>query len=289
MQGFMKTRMGFSVPDAGETPDDTLSADLDALRSWGLKERLLDGMADGYDLEQLSAHELAGDGLPPGALGSDDLQAAIEAATALWDGAVELGYDRARMQPYRGSVTLGEITVEGSVLADPDQAHLARVTASRVKGKHRLRAFAELVFLTALEPDVAWESFLLGRRSSGNGHVAVTINSLGETAPERRDKAHEMLAELIALYAEGQQQPIPLPCETAYTWQRELGKSRGSAWYRASQVWETARFSPEANDAAHVLLLDGVLPFNDLLDTEFEEHCARLWAPIIARSREKSL
>jgi exodeoxyribonuclease V gamma subunit len=193
------------------------------------------------------------------------------------------------MQPYRGSVTLGEVTVEGSVLADPHEAHLARVTASRVKGKHRLRAFAELVFLTALEPDVAWESFLLGRRPSGQGHVAVTIDPLGETATERRDKAHELLAELVALYTEGHQQPIPLPCETAYTWQRELGKSRNSARYRASQVWETDRFSPEANDAAHVLLLDGILPFDHLLDAGFEEHCPRLWAPIIARSREKSL
>jgi exonuclease V gamma subunit len=119
--------------------------------------------------------------------------------------------------------------------------------------------------------------------------VAVTITPLGETAAERRDKAHEMLAELVTLYAEGHEQPIPLPCETAYTWQRELGKSWNSARYRASQVWETDRFSPEGNDAAHVVLLDGVLPFDDLLDTGFEDYCARLWAPIIALSREKSL
>jgi exodeoxyribonuclease V gamma subunit len=289
MQGFMKTRMGFSVPDAGETPDDTLPADLDALRSWGLKERLLDGMADGYDLDQLSAHELAGDGLPPGALGSDDLEAATEAATALWEGAVERGYDRARMQPYRGSIQIPGVAVTGSVQANPARAHLARVTASRVKGKHRLRVFAELVFLSALEPDIAWESFLLGRKPRYGGHLAVTIGPIGEDTESRHRRAMEMLETLVGLYGEGLRNPLPLPCETGLAWRRNVGNNRGAAFREALETWERDRFSPEAADPAHVMLLGDVLSLSELLDTGFEDYCARLWGPIIPLSREKNL
>ena len=54
MQWFLRNRMGIYVPQAGETPDDTLPANLDALSSWSVKDRLLDGMTDGYDLDELS-------------------------------------------------------------------------------------------------------------------------------------------------------------------------------------------------------------------------------------------
>ena len=288
-QRFMTARMGFSVPKAGEIPDDTLPADLDALSRWGLKERLLDGLADGYDLEELSARELAGDGLPPGVLGHDDLDDAIEAATELWDGAVERGYNREAMRPYRGAVQVGDITVEGSVLADPDRAHLAKVTASRVKGKHRLRAFTELVFLSALEPDVAWESFVLGRYAGGRGHVAVTIGPIGDSAQQRRAEAEGMLAELVALYIEGLRAPLPMPCESSYNWQRYVGSDRGKAWGATRDSWENDRFSPEAEDPAHQLLLADLEEMRALLRSGFADYAKRLWAPIIPRSREKKL
>jgi exodeoxyribonuclease V gamma subunit len=289
MQWFLRNRMGIYVPEAGETPDDTLPAGLNPLSSWSVKERLLNGMADGYDFDELSSRELAGDGLPPGALGADDLDGATEAATALWDGAMERGYDREQMQPYRGSVQVGGLLVEGSVSANPEQAHLFTVTASRIKGKRRLRAFAELVFLTALEPDHPWESHLLGKRESYGGHLAVCMGPLPGTATERRSQAVELLGELVALYEEGLTNPIPLPCETAYVWQRNLGSDRGKAWGAAMSTWETDRFNPEAQDAAHELLLGGTLSFRELFGLGFEAYCARLWAPIIGLMGEKKL
>ncbi len=289
VQRFMTARMGFSVPKAGEIPDDTLPADLGALSRWGLKERLLDGLADGYDLEDLAVRELAGDGLPPGALGHDDLDDAVEAATELWNGAVERGYQREAMRPYRGEVQVGGVTVEGTVLADPDRAHLARVTASRVKGKHRLRAFAELVFMSALEPEVAWESFVLGRYAGGRGHVAVTIGPIGESPQERRAEAEAMLAELVALFVEGHRAPLPMPCESSYSWQRYVGSDRGKAWGTTRDAWENDKFSPEAKDPAHQLLLADLGEMRALLRSGFADYAKRLWAPIIPLSREKKL
>ena len=91
----------------------------------------------------------------------DDLDDAIAAATELWQGAVARGYRREAMQPYRGTIGVGDVAVEGTVLGDPERAHLAKVTASRVKAKHRLRAFTELVFSQRV-----WSPTLRGNRSS---------------------------------------------------------------------------------------------------------------------------
>jgi exodeoxyribonuclease V gamma subunit len=279
-QRFLQTRIGMSIPDPGEIPDDTLPADLDALAAWGVKERLLDGLAAGYDLDQLTRRAVAGDALPPGALGEDDLDGAVDAATALWEAATGRGYDRHQMRPYRGSVTVGDTVIEGAVSADPGQAHLFTVTASKVKGRHRLRAFAELAFLSALEPDIAWKAHVLGRHPDRGGHVAVTFG------PVRRVSAHDLLAELVALYVEGQQHPLPVPCETGFTWQRNIGSGRGRARYRAGDAWG-GNFG-EGRDPANAMLLDAVT-IDDLLDAGLEDYCTRLWAPIFGLMGEKQL
>ena len=129
----------------------------------------------------------------------------------------------------------------------------------------------------------------MGKRERYGGHLAVCMGPLGETPTERRAQAVEMLGELVALYEEGLSNPIPLPCETAYGWQRNLGSGRGKAWGTAMSAWETDRFNPEAQDAAHELLLGGTLSFRELFDLGFEDYCARLWGPIISLSREKNL
>jgi exodeoxyribonuclease V gamma subunit len=280
VQRFLQSRIGMSIPEAGEIPDDALPVDLDALAAWGVKERLLDGLAAGYDLDELTARVVAGDALPPGALGEDDLDSAVEAATALWEAATGRGYDRQQMRPYRGSVSVGDTVIEGSVSADPDQAHLFTVTASKVKGKQRLRAFAELAFLSALEPDIAWQAHVLGRHPDRGGHVAVTFG------PIRRVSAHDLLTELVALYVEGQQHPLPIPCETGFTWQRNGGSTSGRARYRAGDAWG-GNFG-EGRDSANALLLDAVT-IDDLLDAGLEDYCTRLWAPIFGLMGEKPL
>jgi exodeoxyribonuclease V gamma subunit len=288
VQHFMRTRMGMSVPKIGEIPDDTLAADLNSLEAWQVKEDLLDGLADGYHLDELTDRKRADDALPPGALGIDDIDKAAEAATALWQAATERGYDRQRMRPYRGTVAAGGASVEGVVSADPDAAHLFTVTSSRLKGKHRLKAFVELAFLSALEPDIAWSSQLLGRDPERGGHLAVTFGPMRGTAAERRVAAGELLAGLVALYVEGQEHPLPVPCETTFRWQRGRAKSESSARWAATEAWEKDRFSPEVGDPAHTMLLEAV-SIDDLLAAGLEDFCSRLWSPAFPLMGEKKL
>jgi exodeoxyribonuclease V gamma subunit len=196
------------------------------------------------------------------------------------------------MAPYRGTVELAGIAVEGAVHADPVAGHLFRVTASRIKGKQRLRIYAELAFLTALHPDVAWQAVVVGRRPEGEGHLAMKVLQFGPAATpasERRAKAVDRLAELVALYVEGHRAPLPLPCESAFAWQRALAfKDRDKAVWALRDSWETGRFT-ESRDAAHRTLLGDLARADDLLASGFEEYCARLWLPVLAQTTEKPL
>ncbi|MFP3882951.1 MAG: exodeoxyribonuclease V subunit gamma [Actinomycetota bacterium] len=284
---FVKTRLGFTIPDRGGIPDDTLPADLDGLGKWKVTNRILSGLVAGRDPADLVARERGSDAVPPGDLGEDDLEEAVEAATTLWEGAQELGYQPHRHQTYAGVVAAGEETVEGTVSADAERAHLLTVTPSRLRGKGRLRAFVEMVFLTALRPEVAWKAVMLGKHERGKSFLTVTVGPIEGDSAERREKAVELLSELVALYREGQRRPLPLPCETAYIWQLNGGADDEGARKKASDNFE-GRF-PEADDPALMLVEPGLTNFSALEKTDFADYCRRLWVPILAMTKRERL
>lgn len=282
---FVKARLGFSIPAPGGLPDDTIPSDLGGLGRWSVTNRILTGLIAGHDLDGLRERERGSDALPPGRLGDDDLEEALMAATTLWEAARERGYDPRRHQPYAGSVDTGRGVVEGTVSADPEQAHIATVTPSQLKGRRRLDAWVRLLFLSALHPEVAWRAVLLGKK--GGKHAAVTIGPITGTGDERRDRATELLGELLDLYREGHRRPLPLPCETAYVWQRAGGADGERSWLPAKDEFEGSY--GEASDPAQVMVLPEVRSFRHLETTEFAEFCGRLWIPILSMSLEKTL
>ncbi len=286
---FVRTRLGFNIPSPGETPDDTLPAEIDALGKWGITERLLTGLLAGHDIDRLTARERRSDTLPAGRLGDHDLQDAVDAAMRLRAAAATVGYDPARRRPYSGMVTVNGRHIEGSVSADAERSQVVAITASRLKAKQRIRAYGHLVFLSAFVPEVAWTSVLVGKRQYGPEYLAVTMGPIGDDPGHRSALAIDQLGELVALYDEGHRRPIPMPCETSYAWQRKVGNNRDGAYKDAKERWETDKFSPEADDPAHLLALPGTNSFDALLAAGFEDFCARLWRPIIPMSREANL
>jgi len=284
---FVKTRLGFTVPDRGGIPDDTIPADLGGLGKWSVTNRILSGLVAGRDPADLVARERGSDAVPPGDLGNDDLDQAVEAATTLWEAAQECGYQPDCHQTYTGVVAAGGGSVEGTVSADPETAHLLTVTPSRLAGSRRLRAFVEMVFLSALRPDAAWKAVMLGKRESGQLFLAVEVGPIKGDSEGRREKAVELLSELVDLYREGRRRPLPLPCETAYTWQRSGGADGEWARGRAADKFE-GRF-PEGNDPALMLVEPDLTTFAALERTKFADYCRRLWVPILAMTKETKL
>ena len=96
----------------------------------------------------------------------------------------------------------------------------------------------------------------------------------------------QLLGDLIALYREGWEHPLPVPCETGFTWQRNIGSGWGRARYRAGQQWD-GTFG-ENKDSANVLLLQAG-SIDHLLDAGLEDYCTRLWAPLFGLMGEKQL
>lgn len=284
---FIRVRLGFSIPQPGETPDDILQADLDPLGLWGVTDRILTGLLDGHDIELLGARERATDALPPANLGIDDLQRATQRATDLSEAARRHGHDPRRRVDFAGVVGVGARTVAGSVGADAGQARIDLITPSRLRGKQRLRAFVKLVFLTALDPAPEWQALLIGRHDRGETLRAVTITALGDDPQSRQDRAEDLLASLMDLYVEGMTRPIPLPVETSYVWQRGLATSRAKAFREAGEAWETNRFSPEMLDPANHLLFSNLSDIGALAASGFVDHAARLWGPIVPLLKEK--
>ncbi|MCY4368767.1 MAG: exodeoxyribonuclease V subunit gamma [bacterium] len=286
---FLRKRLGFWIPARGEIPDDTVPTVLDPLSEWKVTNRLLAGLLSGHSIEALEDHERAGDTLPPGNLGQPGLERAQQRATGLLKAAQMAGYDPARSEQHTGAVRVGNHLIEGTVNADRTASRVDLVTPSRLKGKQRLRAFLQVVFLSALEPDRPWQGLLLGRHLRGDKLWSVRIGPIRGDTERRRQQAEELLSGLVDLYVEGLTTPIPLPCETSFVWQRNLGNHRSIARKVAGHAWETDRFSPEARDPANEFLFPNLSTMADLERSSFPGNAGRLWGPILPLLVEKAV
>ncbi len=284
---FIRARLGFVIPRQGEIPDDTVPTELGPLEEWQVTDRFLAGLLSGHPIELLEAHQRAGDTVPPGDLGRAGLDRARQRAVELWEAAREVGYDPERHEQFAGAVRVGGRTVEGVITADPGASRVDMVTPSRLKGKQRLRAFLQMVFLSALDPDHSWQGLLLGRHLRGNKLRSVRIGPIRGDAERRRRQAEHLLSGLVDLYVEGLTTPIPLPCETAFSWQMKVGGDLGTARKQAAKAWETDRFSPEAKDPANEFLFPNLGTMSALERSSFPDYARRLWGPILPLLVEK--
>jgi exodeoxyribonuclease V gamma subunit len=279
MRGFVRASLGFGIPSVPDLPDDDLPVSLTGLQSWALKDRLLEGLSVGHDLDALIARELGADSLPPGSLATRELDYARRDVEQLWGAAVQRGYHQPRHRWYRGELRVGGRLVEGSVLADPEAAHVPLVTPSKVKASHRLGVLVRVAFLTVLEPSQPWHGLILARRASGRGLHETTIGPFGGSAEERGAVAREVLERLVDIFDDGHRRPMALPCETARLFQQQAATNRGQAIRDARAEFEKKDYG-ENRDPSLRLLFGDVDTMLQLLDTDFELHAERLWAPV---------
>jgi exodeoxyribonuclease V gamma subunit len=289
VRSFVSSQLHFGIPSVPDLPDDSVPVELNALEAWALKDRLIGGLARGHDLGQLFDREIAADALPPGQLAEQTMARVRSDVDSLWTAAIGRGYDLTNHQRYMGSVSVNGRIVEGVVFADPTRAHIPVVTPSRIKAKHRLDSFVDLCFLTAFEPEVAWHSMLLARHDNRRGFIEVTIGPLGDAADERRARAIQLLWGLITLFDEGHSEPLALPCETAFAWQRHVGSNRNRAVSAASGKFHADKYSNERDDLAYGMVFGEGHRFDDLHTERFEELCRRLWDPILPFVQESGL
>jgi exodeoxyribonuclease V gamma subunit len=279
-KAFLRGRLGVTIPELDDRADDTLPTELAPLEKWSVTDRILAGLAGGTEIDSLIARERAADAVPAGELADPDLEAAVETAEHLWTTATRRGYDPGAVETVSGTVDVAGTTIDGSVLAAPEHARLDTVTPSRLKGKQRIAAYIRLVFLSALDPSRPWTATIVGKNDYGSSLAVVTMGPVGVTESERARIARERLEDLLRLYREGMAAPIPLFCETSYTWATANDRQRTE---KASGKWMPGwyNYDPERDQPAHRLLFPTLDTFEAVLETDFAALAADLWRPIL--------
>jgi exodeoxyribonuclease V gamma subunit len=151
---------------------------------------------------------------------------------------------------------------------------LVRTVFSRLGAKHRLRAWIQLLALSAAFPDQTFDAVTIGRGEVSKSKVALL------TAPER---PAETLKQLVELYDEAMCAPLPLPLATSYAYAhpRTGGGDEADALQSAKRELATAeeaangRGGFEAVDDYHRLAFGDPFTFDALRRTHSDKDRAR--------------
>ncbi len=303
LKAFLRQRLGISVSDVEEEPEDGLPLDLDALQRWTVGQRLLDERLAGIDLAACLAAETVRGVLPPGELAApvldevlptvDDILGAV--ATAI-DETAEATSVEVDVDLSDGRAVVG--TVPG-VVGDV----LRTATFSRVGPKQRLAAWVRLLAVTAASPERPFSSVTVGR-GKGDGCGVAYLPALGADAESRRRIALEHLRVLVDLHASGMREPLPLYCKTSAAYVSAKPTSRAS---KARTEWETTGgFDREDRELEHQLVLGRIATFDELMvagptadedgpdwptdePSRFGRLARRLWGGLLAVEQRSNL
>jgi exodeoxyribonuclease V gamma subunit len=264
---FLRQRLELASARAEEDLTDGLPIELDSLQQWALGDRLLQHRLAGMSAPECIAFERRRGLLPPGALGTGVLRQVgrrvdriVAASAAEWAGVpeshdVELGLAD-------GTRLTGTVRARGDVLLT--------VTYSRPGPKHRLRAWTDLVALTAARPG-PWRAVVVGRDREDPSCVLLD--------PVDAADARATVEELVALYRAGLRGPLPLPLKTAaaYAERRVRGSRPPAALEAASAEWlervltrDSSTIPGEQDDDEHELLYGVRAPLRVLLEAKPE-------------------
>ena len=151
--------------------------------------------------------------------------------------------------------------------------------------RQRIRAWVRLVALTAAHPERRWRAVTVGRGFRGG----VVVATVGPVVPRQ---ARALLADLVALRAEGLCEPLPLPTVAAHVYARtrEGGATADGALAEATRTWREGRF-PECADplyhrvfgpaAGQEVLVASASPGGEE-PSRFGTLALRLWRPLLA-------
>jgi exodeoxyribonuclease V gamma subunit len=257
-RGFLRQRLQVAAAWSEEDPSDALPIELDSLELWGIGARVLTNRLAGLDPSACKALELRRGDLPPGPLGAGALQSVgHEVDLLIQASTIERQHEP---ESYDVDVTLSDGTRLTGTVGSVRQGVLLSMTFSKLGAKQRLRAWIELVALTAAQPDGDWRAVAVGRGSKGKGPQRSLLGPLSLT------EARESLEELVQLYRTGLAWPLPLPIKTSaeYAFLRDRGNRVSSARKGAEKTWLSDRFPGEQEDAEHVLLYGPGAPLSVL-------------------------
>lgn len=231
VRGFLRERLDVRTADERDEPSDAVPVAPDNLELWHVGDRLLRAGLTGLSRDAAQHVERLRGELPPGRLGG----AVLEPITEEVDGLLHQcrGLLGEPADSYDVSVALPSgVRVDGTV----PRVHghrILRIEYSRLSAKHRIRAWVQLLALTAQYPDRDWVAVTVGR---GDRKTPVSGSFLGPVDPE---EARVHLDALVAVYRLGLTRPLPVPPKTACAYAERRSRNLGpdNALALAGQEW----------------------------------------------------
>jgi exodeoxyribonuclease V gamma subunit len=300
-RALLRDRLGISVSEFYDEVEDSMPVELDALQTWGVGQRLLEGVLAGAELKACMQAEIARGALPPGELARPALARIGAVVEQLANEARSLGVDRAP-----GSLDVNIGLEDGRTLAGTVTGvcgdTLRAISYSRVRPRDRLRAWVRLLALSAARPERAFESVVIGRARADARWADATVARIAPFADDpasRRRIATEQLSLLLDLYERGMREPLPIASDASAAYaQAVISGEDGPA--AAREAWETVfRFDKEDRQPEHVLVHGDAVPLARLLEprprddeegpgwdqtetTRFGRYAMRLWRGLLA-------
>jgi exodeoxyribonuclease V gamma subunit len=266
---FLSERLGVSLRAERGATEDGIPLDLTGLPKWGVGDRLLQALRRGHTREGWERVERARGTLPPEPLATAILDEVCPVVEQILDTADEL-YGG---EPPRSEEVLVRLGAGRRLVGTVGGLHgevLGHATYSSLKAKDRVAAYARLVALTAMHPEVPWRAVLVGRVSGSQAKKKVEVcqlDPLGADPEARADEARKALERLIDLHDRGMTQPAPLYGQTSEEIVRQVRLGKGP--WGASKCWETSwsRYGGKEDiDPCHVAVLGRVLTFDELME-----------------------
>jgi exodeoxyribonuclease V gamma subunit len=302
VRAFLRERLGLL---AGEVPEISvaLRVEMTPLERWGLGERLLAARLSGTTWERSVAAERGRGLLPPGPLGEAALDEVAPVVMALVAKLDSLPCGLVRPAAVEVNVALPDGPAVVGTVPGVRDGTIMRCTYSKLAPKHRLRAWAQFVALSAARPQLVPSAVTIGQaESSSAAQPRLSVSAfgpLGEDEASRRLAAVKALGVLVDLYERGMAEPLPVYCATSAAW--AVASRRGEDPLReARSRWASAydEVQGECADPEHELVVGSATPFDRLLGPAAEEDetgpgwdCSersrfgrlalRLWGPVL--------
>lgn len=293
---FLRQRLNVYLWSDDREIDDKLPVEPDGLQKWAVGDRILSALGDGVSVEDCLAAERARGDLPPGALAEPLLTELRETAEAL----IAARSPAPPPEPLDVSIRLDDGTIIIGTVAGARGDLIQTVTFSKLAPAHRLQAWLRLLALSAAHPERSFATETIGKgEGSRLGRPRVSkscINGLGATPDERSRSALKHLTTIVDIFRRGLREPLPLYCRTSYSY-ATADRRRDNSFTAARQAWADAAVR-EDSEAAHVLVLGGVVPFEQVYDEpcqldergaewpgtargRFAAYAVRLWSPLL--------
>jgi exodeoxyribonuclease V gamma subunit len=294
-QAFLRQRLGLSLREWDDRPDDRITIELDNLGAWGVGNRILLALLTGGDAEAVCAAERARGLLPPGGMGASSLAKARDKAVAIAEAARQVADGR------RTSLDVDLVLPDGRQLVGAVPEVLGDVirptTFSKLAPKRLAAAWVRFLAASATHPERPLTTTLVG--SGGAKPATVTFPALGASTDERRRRAVELLGIVVDLRDRGLREPLPLATATSHRYATQVRDGNPDALESAASSWtSTFGWEREDRDAEHVRVFGGVRTFAELAadppepdeagagwamteTTRFGRLARRLWDPIL--------